>query len=65
MSSSSESEYETAEEGDDDDDDGVEDGEMSREEIILQEYGFLLHIAEDGTRWFLPMYYRAELELEF
>ena len=62
MSSSSESEYETAEEGDDDD--GEEDGEMSREQNILQEYGFVLCIAEDGTRWFLPMYYRAELELE-
>lgn len=59
---SSSSEYETAEEGDDDDD-GEED-ETTREETILQEYGFVLRIAEDGTRWFLPMYYRAELELE-
>ena len=60
MSSSGESEYETAEEGDADD----EDKERRwNEEDVLQEYGFVLRVSEDGTRWFLPMYYRAELDL--
>lgn len=58
---SSSSEYETAEEGDTD----YEEEEERRwnEEDVLQEYGFVLRISEDGTRWFLPMYYRAELDL--
>ena len=48
--SSDESEYETAEEGDEEDD-------------ALTDYGFVLYVAEDGTHWFLPMYYRPEMDL--
>ena len=49
--SSDESEYETAEEGEEWEDDA------------FAEHGFFLYVAEDGTRWFLPMYYRPEMDL--
>lgn len=46
--SSDESEYETAEEGEDD---------------AFADYGFFLYVTEEGTRWFLTMYYCAEMDL--
>lgn len=41
-------EYATAEEGDDD-------------EGLLEELGFFLYTATDGTPWYLPRYFRADL----
>jgi len=47
------SEYETADERDD----------SGFCYDVLVDYGFFLHVSEDGTHWFLPMYYRAESDL--
>ena len=62
--SSGESEYETAEEGGDSD---GEENRMEREkqkECGVYTYNeFFIYVAEDGTRWFLPVSYRAELDL--
>ena len=62
--SSGESEYETAEEGDTDEtEEEWERDFVAAEESILNESGFFLCVSQDGTRWFLPMYYRPENEL--
>ena len=60
----SSSEYETADEGESGEEEDSEQSEYAAdEEKVLHEYGFFIHVSPDGTRWYLPRYYRADLDL--
>jgi len=67
MLSNDDDEYATAEEGDDDEYATAEEGDddeyatAEEGEDMLGELGFFLYTATDGTPWYLPRYFRAEL----